>query len=242
LEKRIFGPIAIILLLTLAMMPNASSQPASPVGVGGYIINNYGTLMGGLTVNITNNNTGEYVVVTSDVNGIYACGINASNGDILFGNCTAGMGIRGTNQTTANLSNVTQWLNITVTSPVWANFSWTPEEPEVDEDVTFTDESEGSITIWSWNFGDGYTSTFRNPVHSFSKAKDYTVTLTISDGSNTGIISKTITISEPSEEPPVPPAVSDLTYLWFAVLVLGVVTLILIIYIFGIARRKKKTT
>jgi len=240
MEKKIFGTIGIIILLTLAMIPNVSSQPASPVGVGGYIINNYGTLMGGLTVNITNNNTGDYIVVTSNTNGIYACGINASNGDILYGVCAAGLGITGDNQTAANLSNVTQWLNITVTSPVWANFSWEPEEPVVDEDVNFTDKSDGSITSWSWNFGDGYTSTFRNPVHSFSKAKDYIVTLTISDGSNTGIISKTITISEPTVEPPVPPVVSDLSYWWFVVLILGIVATILVIYIFGFARKKKK--
>lgn len=240
MEKKIFGPIAIIILLTLAMIPNVSSQPASPVGVGGYITNNYGTVMGGLTVNITNNNTGDYVVVTSNINGIYACGINASNGDILFGNCTAGMGISGHNQTVANLSNVTQWLNITVTSPVWADFSWEPEEPEVDEEVTFTDESDGSITSWSWQFGDGYTSNLRNPDHTFSKAKDYIVTLTVSDGSNDGVISKTITISEPVVEPPITPVISGFNYLWFAVLGLAIFAVILAVYIFGFAKNKKK--
>ncbi|MCK4816383.1 PKD domain-containing protein, partial [bacterium] len=193
-------------------------------------------------VNITNNNTGDYVVVTSNINGIYACGLNASNGDILFGNCTAGLGVSGHNQTVANLSNVTQWLNITVTSPVWPDFSWEPEEPVVDEDVNFTDESDGDISSWSWNFGDGYTSTFRNPVHSFSKAKDYIVTLTVSDGNNTRIVSKTITISEPSEEPIVTPVVSAFNYLWFVVLGLGIVAVILIVYIFGFARKKKKPT
>ena len=47
--------------------------------------------------------------------------------------------------------------------------------------VTFTDKSTGSPTSWSWNFGDGETSTQKNPVHQFTKAGTYTVNLTASN-------------------------------------------------------------
>ena len=43
-----------------------------------------------------------------------------------------------------------------------------------------------SLVSWQWNFGDPSTgaanrSTEQNPVHRFSHAKTYTVTLTVTD-------------------------------------------------------------
>ena len=49
---------------------------------------------------------------------------------------------------------------------------------------TFTDGStdiDGTIAGWSWTFGDGATSTARNPAHSYAAAGAYTVTLTATD-------------------------------------------------------------
>lgn len=46
----------------------------------------------------------------------------------------------------------------------------------------FTDESTAyqcTITGWSWNFGDGATSTQQNPTHTYSTAGSYNVTLTV---------------------------------------------------------------
>jgi PKD repeat protein len=54
--------------------------------------------------------------------------------------------------------------------------------------VQFTDASYKS-TSWSWNFGDGTTSTQKNPVKMYSAAGLYNVTLTI-NGNNT--LTKTI--------------------------------------------------
>ena len=45
---------------------------------------------------------------------------------------------------------------------------------------TFTDKSIGA-TSWSWNFGDGATSTQRNPVHDYATYGTYTVKLTVSN-------------------------------------------------------------
>lgn len=39
-----------------------------------------------------------------------------------------------------------------------------------------------TISSWSWNFGDGETSTDENPVHQYSSAQQYTVTLTVASG------------------------------------------------------------
>ncbi|MFZ5979687.1 MAG: PKD domain-containing protein, partial [Candidatus Zixiibacteriota bacterium] len=45
--------------------------------------------------------------------------------------------------------------------------------------VFFTDLSAGTITSWAWDFGDGFTSTSRNPYHLYRGAGVYSVTLTV---------------------------------------------------------------
>lgn len=50
--------------------------------------------------------------------------------------------------------------------------------------VNFTDISTGNITSWAWNFGDGNNSTIANPSHIYTSPGTYTVSLTVSDGSN----------------------------------------------------------
>jgi PKD repeat protein len=49
---------------------------------------------------------------------------------------------------------------------------------------TFTDKSkddDGFIVSWHWIFGDGATSTERNPVHTYAARGDYDVSLTVTD-------------------------------------------------------------
>ncbi len=45
--------------------------------------------------------------------------------------------------------------------------------------VAFQDLSEGKITSWKWDFGDGTTSTEQYPFHTYEKAGMYIVTLYI---------------------------------------------------------------
>ena len=47
--------------------------------------------------------------------------------------------------------------------------------------ITFTNNSTGSSLTYSWNFGDGNTSTQQNPVHQYAADGNYTVTLIIRD-------------------------------------------------------------
>jgi PKD repeat protein len=48
--------------------------------------------------------------------------------------------------------------------------------------VSFTDASKGSnITSWLWDFGDGTTSTERNPTHKFNNVNIYDISLTITN-------------------------------------------------------------
>ena len=65
----------------------------------------------------------------------------------------------------------------------------------VGQQITFTNTSENA-TSYSWSFGDGTYSTAKNPVHTYSKARKYTVSLTVKNakGSNTKTISNYITV------------------------------------------------
>ncbi|MDR7665772.1 PGF-pre-PGF domain-containing protein [Methanosarcina sp. Z-7115] len=45
--------------------------------------------------------------------------------------------------------------------------------------ITFKDTSTGFPKSWSWDFGDGNTSTTRNPVHEYSNGGNYSVMLTV---------------------------------------------------------------
>ncbi|MEO8435564.1 MAG: PKD domain-containing protein [Pyrinomonadaceae bacterium] len=54
----------------------------------------------------------------------------------------------------------------------------------IGTDTRFVDRStdpDGRIVSWNWNFGDGTTSSERNPFHTFSAPGDYTVSLTVTD-------------------------------------------------------------
>jgi PKD repeat protein len=50
--------------------------------------------------------------------------------------------------------------------------------------LVFTDYSSGNPDSWSWDFGDGETSSEQNPVHEFMEEGEYFVSLEISSDSN----------------------------------------------------------
>jgi len=52
--------------------------------------------------------------------------------------------------------------------------------------VRFSDLTAGNPTTWSWSFGDGETSSLKNPVHLYNSAGVYTVSLTASNLSASG--------------------------------------------------------
>ena len=58
-----------------------------------------------------------------------------------------------------------------------ANFSATPTVGDPPLVVRFTDTSEGEISDYLWLFGDGQTSTEKNPVHVYNSVGDHRVML-----------------------------------------------------------------
>jgi len=81
-----------------------------------------------------------------------------------------------------------------------AEFSASPLSQLVNSNVTFTDQSTlPDITSWLWDFGDGTTSSLQHPVHAYAAAGQYTVTLTVTNASESKTITKQnyLTITNP---------------------------------------------
>ncbi|WP_261788812.1 PKD domain-containing protein [Methanosarcina siciliae] len=80
-----------------------------------------------------------------------------------------------------------------------AAFSGTPTGGNTPVTVQFTDESANAPTSWTWNFGDGNTSTVQNPDHTYTETGTYAVTLTVANSQGSDNKTKTdyITVSPP---------------------------------------------
>jgi len=78
-----------------------------------------------------------------------------------------------------------------------AQFAVVPSEGEAPLTVQFTDLSKGLPTTFSWDFGDGTTSTEQNPLHTYDREGEYTVSLTVGNqfGSNTRIQSGAVKVA-----------------------------------------------
>jgi PKD repeat protein len=97
-------------------------------------------------------------------------------------------------------------LTITVVTPEpAASFFWNPNPGQVREPVLFNAldsiDLDGSIVNYAWNFGDRSTGFGPTPVHTYKRAKKYTVTLTVTDNDGyTDTITQDISITRSTPE------------------------------------------
>jgi PKD repeat protein len=79
-----------------------------------------------------------------------------------------------------------------------ADFSYEPEGGTINDTVTFFDESrdeDGSVLVWEWDFGDGETSSRKDPTHTFEDKGTHRVTLMVEDDDgNTDTVTQSVTI------------------------------------------------
>lgn len=89
-----------------------------------------------------------------------------------------------------------------ITEHTQANFSYVPNDPEIQ----FVNESTKALT-YSWDFGDGNTSTAKNPTHTFNSNSTYTVELIAESPCDTDVITTQITINLATLEESIPEGV-----------------------------------
>ena len=87
------------------------------------------------------------------------------------------------------------WQLTAPTGGTTANFSFTPSSPSAGQTIQFTDTSTGGPTSWSWDFGDGFSSTAQSPTHAFATAGAFPVTLTASNSGGSNATTKTVTVA-----------------------------------------------
>jgi hypothetical protein len=73
--------------------------------------------------------------------------------------------------------------------PVEAGWTYRLIDPD-RRAVAFIDRSFGPNASWRWEFGDGTTSTERNPIHTYTGPGEYTVVLTVSGTAGTARLAK----------------------------------------------------
>jgi PKD repeat protein len=81
------------------------------------------------------------------------------------------------------------------TCSITSNFSFLAK---LTREVAFLDQSTGNAGLYFWNFGDGKTSTAKNPVHLYDKAGYYVVSLAVKNPKNqcTDYSSKEVKVGE----------------------------------------------
>lgn len=154
-----------------------------------------GTAVAGQVVTFTDKSTGNITSRSWDFgNGQTGSGQTASTNYNSAGTYTVKLTATGPNG--SNTSTQSYSVKAASTTAPVANFIANPTSGTAPLSVTFTDSSSGSIASWSWNFGDGATSTTQSPSHTYATVGSYTVKLTVTDSKGvTSVKSSTVNVT-----------------------------------------------
>lgn len=92
----------------------------------------------------------------------------------------------------SSLTNADNWVTVSCENVLFSDFSF--EFGCVNSVTQFTDLSSGSISGWSWDFGDNNTSSSQNPVNMYTQEGAVNVTLDVTDGADTKTYSQELTV------------------------------------------------
>lgn len=86
-----------------------------------------------------------------------------------------------------------EYINVIDANSVAAEFTADITQTYTGQEITFTDQSVGTVTSWEWSFEGGTpaVSTDQNPTVTYETAGKFKVTLTASNSSNTSTMEKT---------------------------------------------------
>jgi gliding motility-associated-like protein len=138
-----------------------------------------------LNLECQNANDGAIYATPTDNSGPYTFTWTNGNNDTIqtstgLSDSVINLGIGNYSVTVTNLLGCTASHIYTITAPAYnAAFSYLPGLICDGTTVTFNNLSTGTIQSYFWDFGDGATSTAKDPTHLYGGPGDYTVTLVI---------------------------------------------------------------
>jgi PKD repeat protein/subtilisin-like proprotein convertase family protein len=83
---------------------------------------------------------------------------------------------------------------VSITERTFASFGVDPAMPQPGAGAQLVDWSVGLIDTWSWDFGDGTTSTEANPAHVWAEDGEYEVRLTVTGPDGTSTAARLVTV------------------------------------------------
>jgi PGF-pre-PGF domain-containing protein len=178
---------------------NTNSNPVEPLlPVADFTAN---PLIGAspLPVQFTDHSQNEESRVWDFGDGTNSTDLNPAHTYSTVGNYTAKLTVNNKNGTNSNVTTITVLGSLPV-YPV-PNFNANPTSGIAPLTVYFTDSSQNAAA-WSWNFGDGTTSSEQNPTHTYSAEGTYTVNLIVNNtiGTSPQTATATITVQSSSSE------------------------------------------
>ena len=105
---------------------------------------------------------------------------------------------------------------ITVSSvpPPVAAYTADPVTGSAPLAVQFSDASSGDVTSYSWSFGDGNTSSARNPNHAYDTPGQYDVTLTVAGPGGTDVHTESRLVTVLGEDLPIEVGEITIDHAW----------------------------
>jgi len=143
--------ITILLLLLLTIIPT-SNAIRQPVGIAGFVYLNNQPLPNAIII-VTNLDTNETDITTTNSYGLYVASLYADNGDTIR---AVALTLSGENTTVVNLSRPTQWLNLSLTTTTASLFR---QPVGVVGIVTCNFSTVAGATVYVTNVNTGETST-----------------------------------------------------------------------------------
>jgi len=91
----------------------------------------------------------------------------------------------GENSAGTAYGNQIEFNTLTLGSAPVSSFTASPTRGDAPLEVNYTDQSTNGPTSWYWDFGDGNSSTMKNPQNTYQNHGSYTVQLTVSNNNGT---------------------------------------------------------
>ncbi len=123
------------------------------------------------------------------------------------GNYTVRLTVMGPGGQTSSEATI-QASEVVVVAPPVAAFGADPVSSVTGQAVQFINQTQGDVTSYAWDFGDGATSTERDPTHTFTAAGTYPVVMTATNTGGSNSATLNYIVSEPAQ-PPQPAFTAD---------------------------------